>query len=106
MWAARLVCLKGGEPVLTDQTRVLIFRTMDGVQSSEMLHLMSQVYNFTRCDDILRWLISNKITGYRLLSWFREDCHKSVLEMGSYILSMIKKQSKAPVLYGVDWGPK
>lgn len=103
MRGTRLVCLKGGEPDLTDYTRGLIFRAMDGVQTSEMIFLMSQIHNFTRCDDILSWLIRNKITGYRLINWFKEDCHKSVLEMGSYILSVLKRDAKTPVLYGVDW---
>jgi hypothetical protein len=88
---------------MTPETRGNIFRVMDGVTKPEMLHLMHQVSNFVRRDEILVWLLRNSMRGEPLLNWFKFEWKHSVFELVKYILGNIDKQKKLKILHGVDY---
>lgn len=92
------------QEAMSDRTRLMIFRVMDGVQTPEMLHIMHGLYNFKRCDEMLLWLINNCFRGYPLVNWFRHDWQRSIFEMGKYILSSIDRTKKDRIIHRVDWG--
>lgn len=51
------------------------------------------------CDDVLSWLIKNKLTGQKFLDWYDGDCRGSALVAGSYVFMKIKKQKEMQPLY-------
>lgn len=48
---------------------------------------------FKRCDEILRWLIRNKITGERFIGWVRGEYEGSILRAGAAALQAIDRES-------------
>lgn len=88
---------------MTDRTRLLIFKTMDDVQTPEMLHLMQALYNFTSCDEIFRWLLANGLKGYPLLHWFKNEFKHSAFELAKYTIGKINQEPKNKIIYGQDW---
>jgi hypothetical protein len=91
---------------MTPETRTMVFRVIDGLTSETMLHLMHQVCNFTRRDEILQWLLRNSLVGDPLLNWFKHEFGFRVFPMAKYILTTIDKTKKDKILYGIDWRPQ
>lgn len=91
---------------MNTETRQMVFRAMDGLTSDPMLHLIHQICNWTRRDEILQWLIRNSLVGEPLLNWFRHEFGFKVFPMCKYILTTIDKTKKEKILYGIDWRPR
>lgn len=59
--------------------------------------------SFIRCEEILRWLIANRLTGKDFLEWRNYLFGNSQLEMVQFILSKLDKSEKQPIFYGKDF---
>lgn len=91
---------------MTPITRGMVFRVMDGVTTDAMLHLMHQLCNFTRRDELLDWLLSNGMSGEKLLHWFRFEFQHKVFPLVKYVLTTIDRTKKEKIIYGIDWKPE
>lgn len=59
---------------------------------------------FRRCDQILRWLLQNKLTGMRFIQWVRNDHEGSILQAGGYVLQKLdNERGLRKVIGGVDY---
>ena len=102
-----MFAIKGGpgsDPnKMSEETRSLFFRVMhDNEDTLPVLHI---IWNFTRCDDILRWLWKNQLTGFRLLSWLRLEFRNSPMGLVKYVLGRLDHEKKGLIIYGKDWKP-
>lgn len=88
---------------MNPRRRALMFRVMDG--RPDVLPYLHFLDRFVRCDDILSWLIENRLTGKQFLSWSKELFGVSMLKMAAFVLSRLEKQTgktKRPVIVGKD----
>ncbi len=74
---------------------------MDGKQ--ETLPYLFFIDSCVRADEILKWLIANRLTGKNFLSWTHYLFGNSQLEMVQFILSKLDKTDKQPIFYGKDF---
>lgn len=87
---------------MNEYRRELLFRVLD--DEPKLLPTLHQLDHYVRCDDMLRWLIQNRLTGKNLLSWMNLYFPKSILNMPEFILFKIKKDlEQKPVVYGKDY---
>lgn len=78
-----------------------MFTVMDGQQ--EILPYLHHFDCFRRCNEILTWLIQNRLTGKEFLSWVRGHFGQSMLEVSRMILMRIDREKETmPVLWGRD----
>lgn len=74
---------------MTQKRRELMFKVMaDCAPIGFYLHHFDQ---FHRCDDMLTWLISNRLTGKEFLEWTKYHFSGSMLDTSRYILSKLEK---------------
>lgn len=102
----RLVAIKGKDSdvdCMSEATRQLMFKVAD--DDFRVLPILRFIYQYVRCDDILRWCINNQITGHRFTNTLRYDFGASPDKFVRYILGKIQGQPKGPILYGIDWKP-
>jgi hypothetical protein len=87
--------------MMSEYRRELMFRVMDHQPSVlPMLHYLDQ---FTRCDEILKWLIDHQITGKIFLSFVHFEFPNSPLSMVKYILKRLKKsRDDGKIILGRD----
>jgi hypothetical protein len=59
--------------------------------------------NFVRCDEILGWLITHRLTGSQLLEFTQKAWGNQLLSMTKHILTQINKDTEVkPVYVGKD----
>jgi len=85
---------------MTPYQRESFLKLSDGVP--EVLPLLYHIDRLRRKDEVLKWLISNQITGKKLLEFF-QNCGSSSLQLCSIVLSKVKKQSVEKVYAGKDY---
>ena len=85
---------------MTPKRRALMFKVMD--DKEEILSYLYHLNSFVRCDDILKWLIDNKLTGKEFLSWAKFHFGVSILELASFVLAQIDKHRKPGIFFGKD----
>lgn len=93
----------GKHPTLTPERRMLMHMLMDG-DHRVVTHLF-QIQMYVRCDEILRWLIDNRITGSTFIDWFEINHKSSPLKMVGFVINAIEKRRKGVAkrqLYGHD----
>jgi len=77
-----------------------MFRVMDG--NPQVLPYLHHFDRYHRCDEILAWLIKNRLTGKEFIAWVKDLYpHLTFLSVGHYILSKLKKDNR-PIVYGKD----
>ena len=87
---------------MTEQRRNLMLDAMDG--HSELAPLMWHLDRLTRCDQVLMWLIKNKITGQKLNEYWLKEHRGSILGMCKEIIRRICKDNELrPILVGRDY---
>ena len=103
----RLISLKGGAASqlegMSEETRALMFSVLDS--DPRTIPILQVIYFCTNCDNILRWLKSNKITGTRLYDHLRFEAGNSPFTLIKQILSKVEREQKVRILYGKDWKP-
>jgi hypothetical protein len=89
---------------MTNQRRELIFRAMDGNHNAlPILHFIS---NWYRCDQIISWLIENRITGTQLCQFANKQFGNKLLSMCQFILMKLDHHNEVrPVYVGKDVYP-
>lgn len=70
---------------------------------THLLHFIDSHMPERMKNDVLAWLIQNKIVGKRLKDFFNETCKTSLLTFHSELISRTRKQEKHPVIYGKDF---
>lgn len=68
----------------------------------ETAPLLYQVANLTQADDVLRWLIQNRITGKRFLHWVKFE-HGSLLKAMAHAVNTVNRETMMrPLFAGKD----
>lgn len=78
-----------------------MFKVMDGNQ--EVLRYLYHFYHYVRCDDILVWLIKNKLTGKEFISWAKTHFGMYHLAVGNFIIAKINQDPSYKILHGRDF---
>lgn len=89
---------------MTEQKRQLMLEVMDGFPPNATL--LYHLNSFTRCEQILLWLIKNRVTGKNLFEFHKVQFQGSILNMAKEILRRIDhNQELKPILVGKDFIP-
>ncbi len=87
---------------LTQERKNLMHKVMDGNLS--LVHYMHQLDRFLHCDNILKWLIQNRIIGKTLQEWIEINFNRSTLSMVQFIIKYREKNSEyKPIIKNKDW---
>lgn len=87
---------------MTENRRLLILETIDGHMA--LLPLVFSLHNNYRdCDNILKKLITNKITGKRLEDWIKNEHGNSPLRAFNYVLTLINKDNRYKTMLHRDF---
>lgn len=87
---------------MTDRRRDLLLRVMDGDYAAlPFLHHFDS--HFVRCDEILEWLIKNRLTGREFVAWTRMWKGTTPFSLGRFILSRVQKDQEQKIIHGKDW---
>lgn len=86
---------------IPEKTRELMLAVFDGeARTLTQLHFMS---NLERVDEVLTWLVKNKITGKKFLGWLQEEFDGSLLDCVCDILRRVNREILArPLIHGKD----
>jgi hypothetical protein len=77
-------------------------RIMDG--NANIAPIMYHFNNYRRCDQMLVWLIRNRLIGETFLSWMRINHKNSPFLTAAFVLSKVKKEKNVqPVLADKDF---
>lgn len=60
----------------------------------ELGPLMWNLLYYKQCEQILAWLLRNKITGKKLLDWWTVSHEKSYLNLATYVIRKIEKDNE------------
>jgi hypothetical protein len=82
---------------MTAQRRKLIFAVADGYDPA--LHILAFLDSLERCDDVLRWLIANRMTGKALCEFLHVQFGNKMLAMTKFILKRIDKTREEQALF-------
>jgi hypothetical protein len=95
--------LRSPMKAMTPRRREKLLRVMDG--KLELTVYLWHWNQHRRCDQILDWLIQNRLTGGRLSSWISGQFRGSILEPLRHILQRIDRDPEPkPVIVGTDYG--
>lgn len=83
---------------MTNERRTLMLMVMDGHPSVPAL--LYHLDRFRRCDDMLRWLIRNQLTGAKFLEWVRHEHGGSILKAGAFVLQRLARDHSMPRIIG------
>jgi hypothetical protein len=87
---------------MTNSTRGLMHKAMDGVVT--LTPIMHQLSRYKTCDNILRWLISNRITGHNLADFVKVQHENSIMSMVKFIVkNQTKSKEEKAIVLGKDW---
>lgn len=89
---------------MTQRRRELIFKVLaEEIANTKLLYFVYVLDRLTRCDDILGWLINNRITG-RNFKAFIEEYKLTPLSLSRLIIRlMAKEEQERPIVYGKDF---
>jgi hypothetical protein len=77
-----------------------MFQVMEN--NRECLPYLHHLDSYVRCDEILLWLIKNKLTGKNFIEWSKTHFGASMLRMTQFVLGKLEKVDKTSILYGRD----
>lgn len=93
---------KKAYPELSHERRQKMLRIIDGHPNLPLV--MYQWHKLRRCDEILDWLLRNRITGMNLFAWLRGEYQFHTLSMAKFILMKVdKEKEEKPILVGRDY---
>lgn len=94
------IVLAGSIPALT---RDLMLMVIDGCpRAIPWMHMVWKL-EFFRLNEILAWLVKNKITGTEFVAFIEQGHERSVLGMLSYILMQVNRDLIVkPIIVGED----
>ena len=87
---------------LSPERRLKMLKVIDGHPG--LPTVMFHWHKFRRCDEILDWLLLNRMTGNTLFAWLRGEFEMGTLSMARFILMKIdKEKEERPILVGRDY---
>lgn len=87
--------------IMSGKRRELMHCVMDG--DFRIITFLHHVDGYRRCDEVLTWLVRNKITGKVFIEWSQFHFGHSLMEPIRYIRDQIDKEREAqPILFGRD----
>ena len=87
---------------LKKSTKNLMHLVMD--ERIELVPIMHQISHYRYCNSILKWLISNRITGMNLLDWIKIYHSNSVMCMVKFIIKHYNKEREnRAIILNRDW---
>lgn len=84
---------------MSEKRRKLTIEVFDGCP--QVLPLLHEIHQFVRADDILLWLIRNKIKGSRFFEFYSQF-EFSKIRFGKYVLTQIEHSKKLNLIAGKD----
>ena len=93
---------------IENKRRKLMLRIWGGVEPVHAitmpLYYLDLHFPQDRLDDALHWLIKNKYTGQNFVTFWRDRCAKSNLEMHRHIVQGLKKDDALkPIFAGKEF---
>lgn len=83
---------------MNQTTKELFLRVADGNEANKILMLyLLEIRNRKYCDQILKWLIENRLTGHNLISWINQHSLQKPTHFISRLVYLIN--SKTPANY-------
>lgn len=101
----RLVSFNGGHREASPELQLLIMRLVEEAKTPQLYNMLNVWMNLTRLEDVVRWLIVNKLTGWQLHNWFVYECKNSPLDAARFVLGKLNRNPDQKVMYGQDWLP-
>lgn len=77
---------------MTNARRDLMHLVMGG--QTEISVILYHFDRYRRCDDMLKWLIANHLTGREFVAWMDFHFGRSILRAAGHILMRIGKESQ------------
>lgn len=84
--------------------RELMLKVVNGCSDQRVLTALYWWDQHHRCDDVLRWLIKNRLTGYNLVTWLDEHYSRSILEPLKWILMRVDRGNEMRTIFDRDLG--
>lgn len=85
---------------MTPVRRDLMLMVTDGTAGVlPYMHFFDQFY---RCDDMLRWLIRQRLVGKEFMAWAAFRIGRSMLDVAKYVLAEMDREDVKPVIFGRD----
>lgn len=78
-----------------------MFKVMDG--NPDVVRYLHHFDSYTRCEDMLKWLIKNKLTGNEFIHWAKNTFGVYYLAVGKFILEQLNKDDSYKILHGRDF---
>ncbi len=90
--------------IKSEARRQLFLQVMDG--DARLGAILFAWNDFARCDEILKWLIVNRITGKNLHAWLQQTFANSILKPVEFIVAKIDREPNyKPFIVGRDFLP-
>lgn len=87
---------------MTENRRQLLLQICDGHPG--LPPYLYHLTRFRRCDEILGWLVQNRITGKRFLEWVVGEHNRSILNAGAQVIARLEREKKSrPILADQDY---
>lgn len=86
---------------LDPRVRDLCLVVVDGhLPVTQLLYWLSSLHRF---DEVLEWLIRNKITGKKLVGYFENEHEASLIKFSAYVLRRVNRDLESkPLIVGKD----
>lgn len=92
-------------PGMSQRQRELVLRAADG--HLDTLPILYNFLNYKRCDEIMSWLLQNRITGHNLIALVNREFGNQILSVVKYILMKIDRDRvMKPLFLGRDYLPR
>ena len=79
------------ENQMTENRRQMFLRVMDGIP--DLVGTMHILHGYVYCDNFLKWLYDNKITGKELAEFLTKNFQGSVPKMVDFICEKINRSN-------------
>jgi hypothetical protein len=87
---------------LTSRTRELAHTVLNGDHT--LLPVLCYLASYRRYDQILTWLVQNRMTGYNFRQWIALQWGNRLMGMAQEILRRIDRDTEVkPIFYGKDF---
>lgn len=88
--------------IMSEVTRELLLKVIDGHPDTPRIAYM--VYQFRRRDEMLAWLVANRLTGSNLANWVQTNCGGSNFAAAKFVLTKVKRERELqPVIAETDF---
>jgi hypothetical protein len=92
---------------MDDRRKAMILELSEGKINHPALPILHFLTGFVRCDEILKWLINNRMTGNDVVFFVNYQFKRSQLDFAKWVLSKVDKDKELKRIYvGKDWNPK